>query len=236
MGTYLEITSGPSSGKNYELFEGLKIGRTLGDVILEDPKVSAFHAEVGLDNKNQLILYDRGSSNGLRVAGKKVSKIALLPGVEFAIGSSSFRVLEAQQVNPITVEPRRDWREKLQGHLLILEAKNKPSGNPLIHPFPQLLELEFIQGPQLEERYVLGYGPRDAGYFSLDIPLKESGWPDRAFVLSWARQKGGAHIQNLIGDALKINGQSFISYEITGGEELSFQDTIIKFRLRDPNV
>jgi pSer/pThr/pTyr-binding forkhead associated (FHA) protein len=95
MAFYLEIVTGIQSGAKISVYEGLTIGRKQGDLLLEDdPKVSGIHAKIVLDNKNQFILVDQDSANGMVISGRKVKKIAMLPGVTFRIGSTHFRVVQ----------------------------------------------------------------------------------------------------------------------------------------------
>jgi len=89
MGFFLEVINGKLTGTRVSLFEGLTIGRKQGHLVLDDdPKVSGLHAKIVLDNKNQFVLIDQDSSNGLILSGRKVKKIAsyieILPSVSIS--------------------------------------------------------------------------------------------------------------------------------------------------------
>lgn len=103
MAFYLEVLTGKHSGTRVSLYDGMTIGRKEGDLLLDDdPKVSGLHAKIILDNKNQFILMDEGSANGLVLSGRKVKKIAMLPGVNFRIGGTQFRVIREDERSEIS--------------------------------------------------------------------------------------------------------------------------------------
>ncbi|MBD0282628.1 MAG: FHA domain-containing protein [Thermoleophilaceae bacterium] len=70
-------------------FDGrtLRIGRDeRNDVVLEDPNVSRFHAEV-VESEGRVELRDLGSSNGTRLDGRLVEREVLQPGSAIGIGA-----------------------------------------------------------------------------------------------------------------------------------------------------
>jgi ABC-type multidrug transport system ATPase subunit/ABC-type multidrug transport system permease subunit len=65
----------------------LTIGRdTSNDVVLQDPNVSRFHAEVARLEDGRVAIRDLGSRNGTRVNGELVRTALLEPGSEVGIG------------------------------------------------------------------------------------------------------------------------------------------------------
>ena len=128
MALFIVPLNGPKTDTQIPLFNGFTIGRKKGDLILEDdPKVSGTHAKVSIDNKDQFILVDQNSSNGLILNGRKVKKVALMPGVIFTVGQTEFRVTEVAStssnltthVQPLEVPVRREpltwpapWRRR----------------------------------------------------------------------------------------------------------------------------
>lgn len=104
MALRLKIVSGPLKGKSYSLRAGLQIGRTKGDILLDDGKVSSLHAyvtEVG----NDYVLNDNGSKNGIRQNGDRVPTIVLKAGTTFQIGKIDFAVTSdsvAVDLPPVT--------------------------------------------------------------------------------------------------------------------------------------
>jgi transcriptional regulator with GAF, ATPase, and Fis domain len=79
----------------------LTIGRSRTcDVVLEDPSVSALHAEIRM-GVALIELVDLGSHNGTFLNGRRVKHVTLQPGDEIRVGSS---VLELVAVEEIDVE------------------------------------------------------------------------------------------------------------------------------------
>jgi ABC-type multidrug transport system ATPase subunit len=69
----------------------LTLGRDPGnDIVLDDPNVSRFHAEV-VPGPGAVAVRDLGSSNGTRVNGRLVATAAVVTGAEIGIGP--FRIL-----------------------------------------------------------------------------------------------------------------------------------------------
>ncbi|WP_431964512.1 FHA domain-containing protein [Actinacidiphila sp. bgisy160] len=68
----------------------LTFGRKAGNtVVIASVSVSRLHAEVRREGHG-FVLYDRGSSNGTRVNGERVTSHVLQPGDEIAIGDETF--------------------------------------------------------------------------------------------------------------------------------------------------
>jgi hypothetical protein len=67
---------------------GLVLGRSREcDIVLDDPNVSRRHAEVRRDGDRWTIV-DLGSTNGIKVNGRRVREAALAPGDEVTLGLS----------------------------------------------------------------------------------------------------------------------------------------------------
>jgi hypothetical protein len=108
----------------------VSIGRgPQNDLVLEDPgkSVSRFHAEI-LFQDQQYVLVDRGSQNGVWVAGRRVQSIVLDPKVVATIGL--FRLVFEGDAEPeaVPIEPT-----------LTRPAQNAASSNPEGSAAPQVL-------------------------------------------------------------------------------------------------
>lgn len=79
----------------------LTFGRKDGNtVVIASVSVSRLHAEVRREGHG-FVLYDRGSSNGTRVNGERVTSHVLQPGDEIAIGDETFRFEAADAMETI---------------------------------------------------------------------------------------------------------------------------------------
>lgn len=72
MAFILEILSGPRKGTKVPLRQGLKIGRKVGDLLIDDAKISGKHAHIEKNAKGEWTIVDDGSSNGIRIEGRRV--------------------------------------------------------------------------------------------------------------------------------------------------------------------
>ncbi|MEU6340869.1 FHA domain-containing protein [Streptomyces sp. NPDC046977] len=82
---------GSLAGERFGIGEKpLTFGRKSGNtVVIASVSASRFHAEVRRENHG-FVLYDRGSSNGTRVNGERVTSHVLQPGDIIAIGEETF--------------------------------------------------------------------------------------------------------------------------------------------------
>lgn len=250
MALYIVALTGAKAGSKMRISEGFTIGRTSGDLVLEnDPKVSGTHAKVIIDNKGQFILVDQGSSNGMILNERRVKKVALMPGVIFTIGAGQFRVIKddsafahevpgAKNVDPIEI-PKvfavplnrgpQDWREKLEEsweqHAPMVSS---PSEAQIIHAFSPAVVLDFIEGVQADQKITLGYGPRQAGFDHLDIDLQDPTIPDEAFEIKPG--PSGAELVDLTQGQIFINNQVCSVTHLEEGDIISIGQTKIKVR------
>lgn len=222
---FLEVTTGPDEGLKFKADEGIVIGRTKGQVLLNDPKVSSVHAAIERDSKNQLVLVDQGSSNGLVINGRKVKKIALLPGVSFEMGRSQIKVFQMDEEEAAGYGSIITWRSQLREELpksggRNLQLKAAPSA------FPVALTLHFLQGIQTDDVLTLGYGPRKAGFHEMDIRLLDDEAPEFAFEL--LPTSGLAKIKSLAPTRVYLNKELFKEAFLNEGDLISFGNTIIR--------
>lgn len=67
----LWVKNGRRRGRTYTIKDGDKVGRTKGEIILDDPKISNPHARFRLDSET-FTLWDFGSKNGTYVNGERI--------------------------------------------------------------------------------------------------------------------------------------------------------------------
>lgn len=89
---YLIQISGRDTGQMYNLSKSVRIGRDPScEIAVDDPHVSRVHAEIRRTEDNNLILEDRGSTNGVFVNGQKITAgKALVDGDKILIGTRMY--------------------------------------------------------------------------------------------------------------------------------------------------
>jgi pSer/pThr/pTyr-binding forkhead associated (FHA) protein len=222
---FIEVLDGPFQGSRFKIEDGHKIGRSRGDIIIPDEKISSEHARFELDNKGQYILIDLDSSNGILLSNRRVKRVAMIPGVNFRLGRTLFQVLTVETPKAKEFARVRSWRENLVEKLPIDWVQNKMvEGRGT--PFSPTLKLRFIQGIQADETLHLGYGPRTAGSNSLDIDLRDPEAPDLAFQI--VPVDGLAQIKNLCKNKLSLNNKPVETENLQDGDLIRVGGTLIK--------
>lgn len=86
---FLKIVAGAKQGMNVPLPDdgSLIIGRSRGDLILDDNMVSGQHTRISSEG-GEIVLRDLGSTNGTMVDGRLVREVVLRPGAEVSIGNT----------------------------------------------------------------------------------------------------------------------------------------------------
>jgi pSer/pThr/pTyr-binding forkhead associated (FHA) protein len=222
---FLEVVSGPLAGSRYKIENGVTIGRSRADIVLEDPKISSSHASFAKDNKDQFVLNDLGSANGILSGNRRVRKLAMMPGVGFRLGSTTFNVVQVDEPAAENFARVQTWKEHLVERLNPAGVKNIPPKSPLL-PFSPAITLQFTQGIQTGESIKLGYGPRVAGAYSLDVDLLDPLAAELVFELIPGTVL--AKLKNLCGVSLKVNGKQAELIELQDGDLIQFATTTIK--------
>ena len=225
---YLEIIDGPSAGQRHPVWEGVRIGRTTGEVLLDDAKVSSLHAQVETDKGGSLVLADRDSANGLKINGQKVKRVALLLGVRFQVGKTTLRVAEISDEKPpervIPVETR-SWKEVLLEKVPVRANKNRDK-SMTVSAFRPALQLDFIEGQQMDHQVLLGYGPRRFGSDVLDIELIEPLCPPLAFEIR--SEAGVAYFKTQYPKLVLLNGTATAEAPLKEGDRIRIGQTLIQ--------
>lgn len=73
----LWVKEGRKRGRTYPIQHGTVVGRTKGDLILDDTKVSSMHAKFNMEGDN-FVVWDFGSANGTYVNNKKIREATVL--------------------------------------------------------------------------------------------------------------------------------------------------------------
>jgi hypothetical protein len=86
----LWVKEGPRRGQIHRIKENSVVGRTRGDILLDDPKVSSNHAKFTFEEEN-FFIWDFGTRNGTFVNGEQIrSATALEENDEVKIGDYIF--------------------------------------------------------------------------------------------------------------------------------------------------
>jgi pSer/pThr/pTyr-binding forkhead associated (FHA) protein len=103
-GIYLRIEEGQSAGRILTLSSGgvYVIGREGSDVVLDDPKVSRKHAEVGLYGPGAYVVRDLASTNGTQLNGRRVADRAKLAHWDLIrVGDTVLRIAIVEDSIPV---------------------------------------------------------------------------------------------------------------------------------------
>lgn len=223
---FIEVVDGPLAGSRYKIEDGITIGRSRGEIVIEDSKISSAHASFARDNKDQFILNDLGSANGILTGNRRVRKLAMMPGVVFRLGATSFTVVQVEDTMVAEDFARiKTWKENLAEKLLPQLIPNIPPKQP-VQVFSPSVTLKFLQGVQAGQSIQLGYGPRRFGAHCLDIDLLDPQAPELAFELRPGVTM--AKIENLCDHHLSINGHPVTNQELQDGDLIKFGRTLIK--------
>lgn len=243
----LRILEGPHKGTRVNVREGLTIGRKDGDLVLKDAKMSIRHAQV-MWRENEWVLVDLGSSNKIKVEDKRYGEVVLYPGLQLTIGSTIFEILEKPKADRVktaeadttgsaeVIVEALTWREILSSVLskaaIPADQLARTSDNPPIRPFPTTVRLEFISGVQHGTVWNLGYGPREAGAGSFDLPLYDDAAADSCFLLDTSEGKVlfQAIANQSSGAVVRLNGNiaAATPIELRSGDRIEFGKTRIR--------
>jgi pSer/pThr/pTyr-binding forkhead associated (FHA) protein len=238
---FIEIIDGPLKGSRTPLQDGLTLGRRGCDVNLDDSKVSSKHARVEQRPDGALWMIDLGSANGIRLEGKRASEVHLVPGASFRLGRTRFQVLESgafaepglqTQVKNLIKKAKngKPWRDQII-HLSergIREAEIGRKRESELVPFSRSIRMVFKKGMQSGTDWTLGYGPREAGASSVDLPLFEPGLPPKCFRVL---PKGPEVVIRITTEALGkilLNGKRIETAFLKEGDVLDIGNTRIE--------
>jgi hypothetical protein len=234
------VKSGPQTGEQFEIKPETVIGRAGTDISINDPKISGRHAKIENDGVLGWVLKDLGSTNGLKIDGKRVAQVELRVGTVIRIGNTDFEVIttpdplfSSPPPPPFENAPQPKgpaWAQYFADFSQRSFEKVIDRPNPL-KPFDPLLVLSIIRGPQIGSEWELGYGPRSVGTDSIDLPLFDSQAPGIAFTVT---PKGPfAFFETPFPKKVRINNKSLSSETLRGDDLIAVGDTVIKVSYRE---
>jgi pSer/pThr/pTyr-binding forkhead associated (FHA) protein len=97
-GAFLRVVSGARQGLSIPLREDqpLLIGRSRGDLLLDDPLVSGTHCRI-VSRAGRFVLQDLGSTNGTTIDGRRVQESPLKAGTEIVIGTTRLLLFSGEE-------------------------------------------------------------------------------------------------------------------------------------------
>lgn len=243
MSWVLTVVSGSRQGDTFPIRDGLSIGRKDADVALDDRRVSGLHAFVRGRGEGGWILHDNGSKNGVKDArGNPVTSLNLGPKSTFTVGETTFRVDLLEQRAPVRTTPpapepaparapvapaesRRTWYDVLANFLTDHAPEFVDQPRPLV-PFEPALVLDFVRGPQVSAKWILGYGPRRVGPAALDLPLWDAELPPVCFEI--VPSKDGLIFRTEHRELVRLNGRPVDSDVLRMGDTIHIRETLIE--------
>lgn len=215
----LEILDGNNKGKRLVLHNGLKIGRTSSELFFNDPEMKNLHIIAEFDLKKLWNIRCLDNSK-IRLGFEEVNLATLIPGLVFHLGQTGFKVIERSP------NLSASWKNDLITWLENFSSQAVPSN---FFFFLKPIRLTFIQGPQYEEIFTLGYGPREIGYNNLDLSIKDPSTPLK--VAKFYQIGDRSYVENLCGDAATINGAVFDQHIIYTGDILRVSSSTIELSI-----
>lgn len=255
MGLSLKALNGFRKDEVFPLRPGLTLGRA-GDVQLKDAKVSSIHARVVPDPiTGALSLSDNNSKNGLRIGSERVQNVPLKAGTRFFIADFEFAVIEdgatdaaaragstasgseatevmappepapASVPKPKPVAKQKYWYDVLSA-MAEASVKHFQDDPKAVQLFEPALVLDFLRGIQATSRWTLGYGPRQIGSKSLDLPIWEPGAPGICFEV--IPTDDGLLFKTEHASQVRLNGQEVDSQVLRVGDKIQIAETLIE--------
>lgn len=229
MAFYIRVLGGPIPRQIFKISPGMRLGRSKGEIILPDSKISSLHAQVEADSRGLLFLVDKNSSNGIKVEGKRIQRLTLAHGVKFTLGKTLLEVVHEGAEDEVTAVHEMGWRSALSSKVPFLKFEVRPPEANLA-PFYNLLFLEFLEGPQKGRKIRLGFGPRTFGAGHLDVDLIEELAKSESFVVF---PEGSSAKVKALQSGLLLNAETLDENQLFEGDFLQIGDTLIQVRFEN---
>ena len=214
----IKALTGPVKGKAFPVRHGLKIGRSVGDVLLPDRLVSDLHAEIKVYPNGKIMIIDKDSKNKIIIDDQKIVKSILEKGTKFKIGETEFELAFVKTPEEAVLDFINKHSKNIQNNPLSLK------------PFVRAIELVFTSGLQKGQRYYLSYGPRFLGSAFVDIPIFEKEAPKKAFA--FVPDKTETFFMTDHPEIIKFNGQNIKKTTIDDGDTILVGTTNLQLNLK----
>lgn len=192
-------------------------------------------------NKIETVLLEAGARFAIGESQFEVEGAAVQPPPPGASPRpASPKAAAAEDAPPETRAPKTDkpaknvrverknavrWHEAL-ANFVQTEA---PRFRDQIRPtalFQPAVVFEFARGSQVNARWILGYGPRQIGGATIDLPLWEPDIPPICFELTPTSE--GVLLTTLVRDLVRVNGRGVDKHVLTVGDRIEIRETLIE--------
>ena len=231
MAVFIEVIEGEGLGSRFRVIEGLTIGRTQGDILLKDSKISAKHAYIEFDIiKKQFVLMDNSSSNGIYINQHRVKKVSLIHGVTFQLGKIGFKVVHVKDEEiPLDFKETDNWKINLKNLIPKLSIENtKDIVKQSV--FLPLVRLKVLAGIQADEVISVAYGPRTLGSDSPNLRLLDKEAPSISFTLTPTNE--GPRFSTPHPDIVFLNNSNTESELLKDGDIIRIGQTQLQVELK----
>lgn len=232
---FLRVVSGPRQGLNVQLKadQPLLIGRSRGDLVLDDPLVSGAHCRI-VTRQGRFVLQDLGSTNGSMVNGRRVQDVVLKPGAEIRLGNTRL-ILFGEDVD--SDQGARSGTRSGGAWLITEELLTSEEGNvatlgqgltlpPSFHAY-----VEVISGPDLGTKYPFKSGTVAIGRRQGEVPLTDPEVSRRhAFIEVFGR--GMVFLRDVAStNGTYHNGNKVESARLLDGDTVGCGKSVLKYKV-----
>lgn len=224
----LDSTDPSVIGKNIELKSGLIIGRAKGNLIIDDERISSVHAEIQVNNQGEFFLVDKDSRNGIKVQGKRITKLLLSQGTIFQIGNTLVETIYVKSSpKSLKTESFDNLIEDAIDSIEDMDILQFNTSKPIFFENP--IKFSVIQGIQLNQSWQIEYGPYRFGSGCVGGILIGDNMPTEVFEI--LENQSGKLIRVLTSERIvKLNTIPLVS------ESLIDNGDIIGIHLSDKEV
>lgn len=174
---FLRVVSGPRQGLSIPLLpdKPVLIGRSRGELLLDDPLVSGSHCRISLRG-GRYLLQDLNSTNGTIVDGRRVVDAALRPGSEVAIGSTRLVLFVSEEEGSVSRSDevlRSDIAWLMDDERVAVEPSASRLGAALRLPPRMEGSVEVMSGPDVGRVFRFARGSVLVGRRQADVALSD---------------------------------------------------------------
>ena len=154
----ITVIEGKDKGNSFDIVKKAVIGRTSGDIVIDDPKISRKHAEIIIQN-GKVTIKDLGSTNGVIVNDVKVdeSELSNLDEITLGFTKVSVRTEEKTLLNDQRNIPAVSQKTVKDDYAVYFSTDIGPTVSAIIAAVEAgddtLIDLR-VERPSLEERFL----------------------------------------------------------------------------------